>query len=99
LNDVRSTARFASAESRNSVPTTIITVDAVRGLRRAANTSTAAVSREIVDSRPLDDMPSTSSPSVEKKSRPPRNPSTPKTAITAATASAPTRCTVKTRES
>jgi hypothetical protein len=91
------TPRLTSAETRNSTPMTIMIVEAVRALRKAAKTSTAAVSTETVDSSPLDDRPSTRSPSVEKKSSPPAKPRMPKTPMTAATARAPTLCTKGTR--
>src|SRR3712207_463560 len=83
LTLVCSTARLTSADSRKSEPAAIITVEATRGPRAAAARSTSAIATEMVDSRPFEDMPRISSPSVEKKSAPPRKPSRAKTSLLA----------------
>jgi hypothetical protein len=99
FRSVRSTARFASADTMKSAPTTIMTVEAIRAPRTAAAISTAAVTTETVDSSPLEDIPRIGSPLVEKNASPSANPRIPNTRITAATATAPIRWTVRTRVS
>src|SRR3954466_11856697 len=97
LSRVSSTIALTNAESRNSGPRTIITVDTVRGPRAAAARRTSATTTEMVDKRPLEDIPRTGWPWIEKNCWPLAKPRRAKTSRNSATSTAPMRWTAYTR--
>lgn len=91
LAEESSTARLAKPLSTNSVPTVMLTVEAVLPPITVPVISTKATSTDTRLSRPLLERPAIGSPSVLKKESPSARPRQPKTSRAVPQSPAPTR--------